>query len=448
MSQVLRTLILYKRHSRDCAIHKSRIPKKNRQYWMECDCPIWIRGRTPSGDIVPMQSTRFTDLKQAEALRASLMAKTGSDANAGPSIAECIEKYLASREQDLDPRTLSQHRLALGRLRRYLEAEGVRYIREMTVDHLETFKTAGLPKDMERTTKSTAFAKVRCFLRAAFRRGWIKEYLVERVTTVKAVYEQKEPYTDEEVTAILDGALQLDGGTHGYAAKPATFRLLLELMLETGLRVGDAVSFDPRSLDRGDHLWIYTYRPRKQKKTDKPKLLEAFITDEMKQRIYACEWLSTKRPFWYGEGTDPDPLAQAVYERMQGIGKRVGVVDCRPHRLRDTFAVRALLDGMQLEDVSRLLGHSSVKVTEAYYAKWVGSRKRRLERLVTETIMNKRGHALRNGKHDELPPPASPDIGNPDNIGLAGKRRSSPINGSRPSTPAKGSHESRPSSMV
>ena len=67
-----------------------------------------------------------------------------------------------------------------------------------------------------------------------------------KVTTVKAVYEQKEPYTDEEVAAILEEALMLNGGTHGYAKHPETFRLLLELMLETGLRVGDAVGFDPR----------------------------------------------------------------------------------------------------------------------------------------------------------------------------------------------------------
>jgi integrase len=58
------------------------------------------------------------------------------------------------------------------------------------------------------------------------------------------------------------------------------------------------------------------------------------------------------------------------------------------HRLRDTFAVRKLLGGFQLDDVSRLLGHSSVKVTETYYAKWVASRKRRLERLVAESLVN------------------------------------------------------------
>jgi integrase len=162
---------------------------------------------------------------------------------------------------------------------------------------------------------------------------------------------------------------------------------LLELMIATGLRVGDAVGFDPRALTRGDALWIYTYQPQKQKRSEKLKLLEAYITDEMKRRIDECTWLSPMGPFWYGAGSDPTPLAQAVYERMQSIGARAGITDCRPHRLRDTFAVRALLRGMQLEDVSRLLGHSSVKVTETYYAKWIGSRKRRLERLVAESLV-------------------------------------------------------------
>jgi integrase len=355
---------------------------------MDCNCPIWIHGRTPTGDIVPRQSTQFSDLKRAEALRASLMAQVQMDSVTGPPLSECIEKYLATREQDLDPRTLNQHRLALARLQRFLGAHNVRHIREMTVDHLETFKTAGLPKTMRMTTKATTFAKIRCFLRAGFRRGWIKEALVDKVTTVKAVYDQKEPYTDEEITAILDHALEMDGGTHGYAKQPKTFRLLLELMLETGLRVGDAVGFDPVTLSKGDSLWIYTYQPQKQKRAEKPKLLEAYITDTTKKRIDACTWLSSKRPFWYGAGTDPTPLAQAVYERMQGIGARAGIDDCRPHRLRDTFAVRALLRGMQLDDVSRLLGHSSVKVTETYYAKWVASRKRRLERLVAESLVN------------------------------------------------------------
>jgi site-specific recombinase XerD len=354
---------------------------------MDCDCPIWIHGRTPTGDIVPRQSTQFSELTKAEALRASLLVQVQANSVTGPPISECVEKYLATREQDLDPRTLGQHRLALERLQRFLEVQNIIHIREITVDHLETFKTAGLPKVMRPTTRATTFAKLRCFLRAAFRRGWINEALVDKVTAVKAVYDQKEPFTDEEIASILDQASKLDGGTHGYAKQPRTLRLLMELMVATGLCVGDAVAFDPRTLTKGDTLWIYTYRPQMQKRSEKPKLLEPYITDEMKKRIDVCTWLSVKRPFWYGVGTDPIPLAQAVYERMQGIGARAGIPDCRPHRLRDTFAVRALLRGMQLEDVSRLLGHSSVKVTETYYAKWIWTRKRRLERLVADALV-------------------------------------------------------------
>lgn len=159
-------------------------------------------------------------------------------------------------------------------------------------------------------------------------------------------------------------------------------------MLETGMRVGDAIRFDPALLIKGEHLWIYTYIPQKKKKTDKSKPLEAYLNDRLKTAIDTCHWLSPKRPFFYGASKNPAYLANEVYSGMQTIGKRCGVEDCRPHRLRDTFAVRKLLGGFQLDDVSRLLGHSSVKVTEMYYAKWVHARKRRLERLLAESLMN------------------------------------------------------------
>lgn len=55
------------------------------------------------------------------------------------------------------------------------------------------------------------------------------------------------------------------------------------------------------------------------------------------------------------------------------------------HRLRDTFAVDLLQKGVPLEDVSKLLGHTSISTTEKSYAKWVKGRQDRLDRLVTES---------------------------------------------------------------
>jgi len=363
-----------------------------RRFWMGCDCQIWIVGRMPSGDAVPRQPTGCTDLRKAEAVRAAHIAHFAKQAKAdavhGPTVAECADKYLASRRHELGEKTIGQHRLLLDRLRNFCEARNAFYIGNLTVDLLETFKTEGLPADMKDTSKATAVAKLRCFLRTAYRRNWITESLVDKVTAHRAVYEQKEPYSDDELKKILDGALALNGGTHGYAKHPKTFRLLLELMLETGMRVGDAIRYDPSVTVKGEQLWIYTFVPQKKKKIDLPKPLESYLTGRLKTAIDQCEWLSPKRPFFYGAFRNEAYLANEVYNRMQSIGESCGVADCRPHRLRDTFAVRKLLGGFQLDDVSRLLGHSSVKVTETYYAKWVASRKRRLERLVAESLVN------------------------------------------------------------
>jgi len=42
---------------------------------------------------------------------------------------------------------------------------------------------------------------------------------------------------------------------------------------------------------------------------------------------------------------------------------------------RDTFAVDLLEHGTPLEEVSKALGHESIKTTEKHYPKWVRSRR-------------------------------------------------------------------------
>ncbi len=49
------------------------------------------------------------------------------------------------------------------------------------------------------------------------------------------------------------------------------------------------------------------------------------------------------------------------------------------HQLRDTFAVHHLLAGTLMQDLSLMLGHQSVRITESYYAPWVPERQEQLE---------------------------------------------------------------------
>jgi hypothetical protein len=50
--------------------------------------------------------------------------------------------------------------------------------------------------------------------------------------------------------------------------------------------------------------------------------------------------------------------------------------------IRDTFAVEMLLAGVPMDQVSILLGHSSVKITERHYAPFVKARQVQLQKSV------------------------------------------------------------------
>jgi integrase len=166
-------------------------------------------------------------------------------------------------------------------------------------------------------------------------------------------------------------------------------------MLRTGLRVSDALQFNPKRLVKGETgMWIYPFYMQKSKRAEKPKLWEIYVPDDLKQKIEKCYWLSKERPFLSGGPEKIHYLATEVRERMKTIGKLAGVDDCRPHRCRDTFAIRLLLKGVSLEEVSRLLCHSSIRITEKFYAKWIVDRKNRLERIVYESMMDPSSNSI------------------------------------------------------
>jgi len=77
-------------------------------------------------------------------------------------------------------------------------------------------------------------------------------------------------------------------------------------------------------------------------------------------------------------------MGQKVRRAFEAAGLDDGQ-HMKSHRLRDTFAVELLQKGIPMEEVSKLLGHTSIKTTEKHYAKWVKGRQDRLDNLVTAT---------------------------------------------------------------
>jgi integrase len=421
-------LTLYRRHTEDCKVNLITPPlsgKAKREY-TACACLIWMTGSTDTM-VYPRKSTGYRDWDVAVAKMRSLDADSKDAVVHGPTIKDCIERYMAARVSEVKESTAQCDGYVLGVLLKYANQHNVFFIRLLTVDLLEDFKTFGFT-GIEELSKFRYISITLTFLRTAFRRGWIIEDLAERVEPFWAEEEQVLPFTKEEVKLILEKARKMNNGNTGqtsyplskgkhkivneraskltYASNGLTFSLLLELLLETGMRCGDGVRFDPTKCVRGEKLWSYKYyaqkRKKKRKTTKAPRVSEVFLSDRLKVAIEKSQWMSTEFPFAYLKLTGvteairdkrTGQMAKEVWRNMQTIGRWYHVDDCRPHRLRHTFAIRLLEKGWPIEDVSKLLNHAFQSITEKYYAAWVpkGDRIRNLERRRYQSLIEPNG---------------------------------------------------------
>lgn len=102
--------------------------------------------------------------------------------------------------------------------------------------------------------------------------------------------------------------------------------------------------------------------------------LPPFVADALD----ACPRKSEQYWFWTGQGSR-QTLAGNWRRTFRRLCEIAGVRDGHPHRFRDTLAVELLLDGVPIERVAIVLGHSSIRITEKHYAPWVHARQAQLE---------------------------------------------------------------------
>jgi integrase/recombinase XerD len=147
----------------------------------------------------------------------------------------------------------------------------------------------------------------------------------------------------------------------------------------SGLRIRDAITLERHRL-HGDSLLLY------QAKTGTPVYvpLPPFVIAAL-QNIPPGPKPNPRYFFWSGNGDPKSAVAdwQRSYRRLfelANITRADGSLKrCHPHMFRDTFAVEMLLAGVPIDQVSLLLGHASVKVTEKSYSPFVKARQVQLQ---------------------------------------------------------------------
>jgi site-specific recombinase XerD len=361
-------LSIFRRHTRACIAGRRQ---HDRTYW-RCKCVIHVEGKIGSEYIRQSLKTRNRD----DANHRILEAEARGSWNPAPELpvttrtvtdatAAFLEDAASAKGRQLALPTLGKYRTLLCRLDAFCRQRALNALESLTAEHLREFKETW-PTGARATGNN--ISRLRAFFRFCIDNEWLSRNPALALRGPKHVRStQKIPFTPAEMNAILAAAEKIDGSDDLLA--------LIFVMRHTGLRISDAAFL---KADRvcGDQLQLYTQKTGSWVSIPlQPELLERLLATPAKTDGY----------LFISGSTRLDTVTALWRRKMHHVFEIAGVAGAHPHRFRHTFAVDLLSKGVDIKTVSLLLGHSSVMITEKFYAAWITARQQALSEQVKRT---------------------------------------------------------------
>ncbi len=366
-------LTIYRRHLKNCD-HCTEGRKYRR-----CHCPIWVDGFLGVQEIRkalrdprdPSNREIVRDWQKAQEMARELEAK-GKLSEAASSEPITVESACTEFERDAAARglrepTLYKYRLLFRRLKEFAQGHGLRYLCELDLSRLREFRASWPNKNLAAVKKREA---LKTFFRFVHDSGWVNDNPARKLKNSKIEHCPTLPFERDEVVRILAASevyrVECGRGDAEYSRK---LRVLVLLLRYSGLRIRDAVLLS-RDRIREGKLLLYTT------KTGTPVYCP--LPDVVVNALDAASRPGSPYYFWSGE-SKPKSAVGDWQRSLAKLFKLAKVPVAHAHRFRDTFAVESLLANIPMEQVSALLGHQSLRVTERHYVPWVRARQEQLE---------------------------------------------------------------------
>ncbi len=370
------TITIFVRHSAACS------DRLEGEFHRRCNCRKSLRWF--HGGKLHRQSAKTRSWAQAEAERRKLEARFEEGDNPvavvsdRKSLEQAIQLFVASkRNQGVEDAVAKKYERELARLLKFMTMRSRFFPAEIQLHDLEEFRSTWTEIYPSSATRQNVQARLRGFLRYCFDARWIDR--VPRLSSIQVDEPPTLPLTDKEYEKLLQQI-----STEFDPAKARKVRALVQLMRHSGLAIRDAVTLEKGEIQRDMKKKIYRIVTNRQKTGTH---VSVPIPDAVAQEVLAVLNGNPRYVFWNtGTGKEQSAVTNWQHDLRALFRGTFGEdTDFTPHCLRDTFAVSLLEKGVPLEEVSKLLGHESIKTTEKSYAKWVQSRQDRLDSLVVGT---------------------------------------------------------------
>jgi integrase len=375
-------LDLIKRHRAECKLKG----EENARHAFKCGCAFYIDTNVPGpGRLISLKTSVRT--RANEMLRdMELGIKPMQLGSGAPSVEQACRNYLADcASRRLEQTTLNTFAAILtGRpsatifhkprkappLAGWAAANGIRAMSDWRVESMDAYRRTWTDKPATARNRLTV---IRTFFTWCQDRDLCRINVAQKVRMPKVKECPTLPFEAEEFQALVDGCMEpFAGETAEDALNRQRLRALLLVLRYSGLRISDAIQLDDHRFE-GNRLFLYQHKTGQPVYVPMPEWVRPLLEKTPRcsqQKYFLHPQFSRKQNY------------DRWLSRLEKIGRRAKVPHPTFHRIRDTFAVATLEAGGTLEALSVLLGHRSIKVTEAHYRPWVRSRQDQMEKAM------------------------------------------------------------------
>jgi integrase/recombinase XerD len=350
--------ILYKRHKATCE-HKAD------KTYKRCRCSVWLEWNLQGKQTRKSAQTASWDTAQKKAQKLEqehLAAELGHSTPGAPkTVTEAIALFLDSkRGEDLAANTLYKHGLTLKRLQEFCDAEDIYYAKDLTLSRLTTWRakwTFDSP-----LAKRNNQERVKSFFKFCYDAGLIPANPASQLSSIQVKADEANsvrPFEPKEYKHILS-AVAKSGLQPRNAAR---VKACMQLQRWSGLSLVDAVCLSKDELVHNGKM----FRVRTQRRKTGAHINNV-VPSWLGEELLAVKNGSPTYFFMSGEATPKG--AVSTFDKMYRQVFKAAGIEGTSHMFRHTFSVELLKAGVDIRKVSKALGHSSVTITERYYAKW------------------------------------------------------------------------------
>jgi integrase/recombinase XerD len=388
---------IYRRHAGLCPI------KGQPNNVTQCECPLWLHGKVRGKfrrESLDTRTLSTAEMRQRNIENGSDQDPTpgggprlvGGAPAAGNETLEFAAAEFLKTGARLSTSSKALYRRAVEHFSQWASTQDIVMLKDIDSRHIRLYFEAHA--DWKRSTAQGRLVHLRVFFNYCCKtKRWLTFTPTGDRTLNQKTSKQtstRVPFTPEQITRIFQAVERMPEEQRDRA------RALVYLLLFTGMRISDA-TFCERSYLAPDATMRYFVIKTRRPIGLAPEVQAPAIEALMKLPASRVYFFQPDRDDDYQEARQALREGEEFSTLMTGYEARVrettalvlkvlalAGIDGACHRFRDTFAINMLVGdgekGADIYTVSKLLGHSDVRITDKHYLKAVAGYSERMSR--------------------------------------------------------------------